>query len=90
MTGFLLTIRSLVPSRMAGTAMAIASMFGWIGMGLGGYFGGVLFDWTGTYTASFAGAAVAGTINVAILLSLYVRLSRATPLRPDIVEFQKA
>jgi MFS family permease len=90
MTGFLLTIRSLVPSRMAGTAMALASMFGWVGMGLGGYFGGVLFDWTGTYTAAFAGAAVAGTINVVILMSLFVRLSRATRLRLDIPALQNA
>jgi MFS family permease len=90
MTGFLLTIRSLVPSRMAGTAMALASLFAWIGMGLGGYFGGFLFDWTGTYTASFAGAAVAGTINVIILLALHVRLNRATRLGLDIAELQKA
>jgi predicted MFS family arabinose efflux permease len=75
---------------MAGTAMALASLFAWIGMGLGGYFGGFLFDWTGTYTASFAGAAVAGTINVIILLALHVRLNRATRLGLDIAELQKA
>ena len=39
--------------------------------GLGGCLGGVFFDWSGSYVASFALAASAGVINLAILTSLF-------------------
>jgi MFS family permease len=90
MMGALLTIRSLVPTRMAGTAMALVYLFGWIGMGLGGYFGGLFFDWTGTYVTSFALAAAAGTVNIAILIAMFVRLQRARRPRLDIGQVQQA
>jgi MFS family permease len=90
MTGFLLTIRSLVPTRIAGTAMALVYLFGWIGMGLGGYFGGLFFDWTGTYVTSFALAAAAGAVNIAILIALFVRLQHASPPRLHIGQVQQA
>ena len=78
MTNVVLTIRSLVPIRIAGTAIALAMLFAWFGMGAGGYFGGLFFDWSGTYVASFGGAAVAGFVNLIILMSLFVRLRHAT------------
>jgi len=90
MMGALLTIRSLVPTRMAAAAMARVYLFGWIGMGLGGYSGGLLFDWTGTYVTSFALAAAAGTVNIAILVALFVRLQRAGRSRLDIGQVQQA
>ena len=34
--------------------------FAWLGHGLGGYQGGLLFDLTGNYTFSFANGAIAG------------------------------
>lgn len=76
MTAFLLTIRSLVPPEMAGWAMAIVILFGWTGMGLGGYAGGLLFDLSGNYFASFALAAIAGVINLSILTTLFFHLHR--------------
>lgn len=82
MTAFLLTVRSMVPVRIAGTALAIVILFGWIGMGLGGYFGGVLFDLTGTYHASFALAAIAGIVNLCILMLLVARLRGRVLFRP--------
>jgi MFS family permease len=62
----LLTIRSFVPWRIAGTAIGLVSLFGWIGMGLGGYLGGVFFDWSGSYVASFALAAAAGVVSLSV------------------------
>ena len=76
MTAFLLTIRSLVPARMAGWAMAIVILFAWTGMGFGAYVGGLLFDVTGNYFASFALAAAAGVVNLSILSALFMRLRR--------------
>lgn len=81
MTCFLLTIRSLVPGRIAGSSMGLVVLFGWVGMGLGAYFGGLFFDWTGDYRTSFAMAAIAGVVNLAILSSLAFRLRGATTAR---------
>lgn len=81
MISILMTIRSLVPPRMAGTAMAMSALFGWIGMGIGGSFGGVLYDWSGAYVASFGGAALAGMVNLMILAALFVRLRHRNRLR---------
>jgi len=80
----LLTIRSLVPARIAGSAIGLVSMFGWIGMGLGGFLGGYLFDWTGNYRASFGLAAAAGVINLCILTTLYLRLRSTSRLGFDV------
>ena len=76
MTTFLLTIRSLVPGRMVGTAMSVVMLFGWVGMGAGAYAGGLLFDWSGNYLASFFVAAIAGVINLSILSTLFLHLRR--------------
>lgn len=81
MTCFLLTIRSLVPARIAGSSMGLVVLFGWVGMGLGAYLGGLFFDWTGDYRASFAAAAIAGAVNLAILSALTVRLRGAATAR---------
>jgi MFS family permease len=80
----LLTVRSLVPTRIAGTAIGLVSLFGWVGMGLGGYLGGVFFDWSGSYVTSFAVATAAGVVNLAILAGLFMRLRRATRPRLDL------
>ena len=80
MTSFLLTIRSLVPMRIAATSMSLVVLFGWVGMGLGAYMGGVLFDLTQTYVTSFGGASISGTVNLTILLLLAVRLRRLRPM----------
>jgi enoyl-CoA hydratase/carnithine racemase/sugar phosphate permease len=40
------------------------------GMAMGGYLGGLLFDWTGAYTASFLVSLVAGVTSVLLASSL--------------------
>ncbi len=51
--------------------MGAVTLFGWLGMGLGGYQGGFFFDLTGNYTVSFANAALSGAINLIILAALW-------------------
>jgi len=76
MTGVLVTIRALTPvSRRAG-ATGIILAFAWLGHGIGGYQGGLFFDLTGTYTLSFANAALAGLLNLIIVGSLFVTIKR--------------
>ncbi len=45
-------------------------------MGLGGWQGGFFFDLTGTYTVSYANAALAGVVNLIILGMLTFRVKR--------------
>ena len=74
MTGLVLCARAAVPPRIAGSAVALVSLFGWAGMGLGGYQGGYCFDVTGSYAVSFLGAALAGFINLAVVGALALHL----------------
>jgi hypothetical protein len=45
-------------------------------MGLGGYQGGFFFDLTGNYTYSFVNAALAGVVNLMIVGSLVLYVTR--------------
>jgi predicted MFS family arabinose efflux permease len=82
MTTLLLCARAAAPARMSGLATSLITLFAWVGMGVGGYQGGYCFDITGTYTASVAGAALAGALNLLVLvgLALHLRSYRTAPL----------
>ena len=51
-------------------------MAGLIGHAPGGYRGGVFFDLTGDYTRSDVDAALAGLVNLIIVGSLFLTVSR--------------
>ncbi|WP_349370486.1 MFS transporter [Salinarimonas sp.] len=68
MTSLLVLVRESVPAAAVGRTTGITGVFAWLGMGAGGALGGIVHDATGGYLAAFALAAVAGAINVAILL----------------------
>jgi MFS family permease len=70
MTCLLICAREAAPLRMSGTAMAIVSTAGWIGMGLGSYQAGVFYDITASYLLSYANAAIGGFLNILILAAL--------------------
>jgi MFS family permease len=74
MTTLILSVREAVPARTAGLSTAIVGLLAWIGMGLGGYEGGLCYDLTGSYDASFASAALAGLANLLVLSALAVHL----------------
>jgi len=78
MVSILNCVRVMIPARLSGRAMAIVSLFGWAGMGLGGVQGGVLFDLTGDYRWSYNTAVIAGAINLCILSAFYLHLRRRT------------
>lgn len=77
MTCILVCTRMMVSARFAGRAMSITSFFGWNGMGLGGYLGGLFYDMSGDYVWSFSYASAAGVINLVILSMFYLRIRRA-------------
>lgn len=78
MTSLIVNLQTLTPPRMTGRAMGFGTFFGMIGMGLGGFMGGYLFDLTDSYDVSFAYATAAGVINLAILFAFSIRLNKGT------------
>jgi MFS family permease len=78
MTCLLICAREAAPLRMSGTAMAIVTTAGWIGMGLGSYQAGVFYDITASYLLSYANAAIAGILNVLIVAALFWYRRRRT------------
>ena len=76
MSAILVCARMMVSAKLAGRAMALGSFFGWIGMGLGGYFGGLLFDIKGDYTWSYQFASAMGSINIFILWQFHKRIKK--------------
>jgi MFS family permease len=76
MTGILVCIRVLTPVSKRASALGIVTVFAWMGHGIGGYQGGFFFDLTGSYTVSYANAALAGVLNLFIVGALHIVLSR--------------
>jgi MFS family permease len=81
MTALVCAVRAAVPARSVASAMAFVSLLAWLGMGVGGYGGGLCFDRTGSYDLSFTMAGLAGLANLATLALLagLVHLRRRPP-----------
>jgi MFS family permease len=77
---YAIIIRELVPPGRVGRLTGTVMFFGNIGMGTGGFLGGALYDWSGSYTLSFGTGAVAGMVNLAIVGSLLAYLRSRQPL----------
>ncbi|HXV09378.1 MAG TPA: MFS transporter [Burkholderiales bacterium] len=80
MTGLIVCVRELTPVHVRGTSTGVVFLVAWIGMGLGGYQAGHLFDLSGSYTVSYAAAAAAGAVNLVILGALYFFVRHRTAL----------
>ena len=76
MTGVLISIRELIPPSRRASALGTVTMFGWFGHAIGGYQGGALYDLTGSYTAPYAVAAVAGVLNLIVVGTLLHKTRR--------------
>lgn len=64
MTCLILCVREAVPIHRFGGALGLTMLVAWMGMGVGGYAGGVLFDTYLSYTLAFALAGVMGVFNL--------------------------
>lgn len=76
MSSILVCTRMMVSAKFAGRANSLGSFFGWLGMGLGGFFGGYFFDLYGDYFWSFTFASIMGGINLLILLRFLARIKK--------------
>ena len=76
MSSILVCTRMMVSAKFGARAMSLTSFFGWIGMGLGGFLGGYLFDIYGNYTWAFTIAGISGFINLIVLSFFFLQIRR--------------
>ena len=76
MTCLIVSVRELTAVYMRGISTGTIFLTAWIGMGLGGYQGGLFFDQSGAYIIPYANAAFAGIVNLAIVGSLLFYFTR--------------
>ena len=80
---YAIIVRDYFPPKEAGTRVSIAIMATVIGMALGGWMNGLIFDLTGSYQAAFANGVAWNVLNAAIALWLSVAQRRPAGARPD-------
>ncbi len=73
---YAIVIRECFPAREAGARVGIVMMMTLLGMALGGWMSGVIFDATGSYRAAFANGVVWNAGNAAIVVFLLLRRGR--------------
>ena len=76
MSSILVCTRIMVSAKFGARAMSLTSLFGWIGMGLGGYLGGYFFDIYGDYKWAFAFSGITGIINLLILALFFINIRK--------------
>jgi MFS family permease len=67
---YALIVRQYFPARQAGLRVSLVLMSTVVGMALGGWMSGVIFDWTGSYRAAFLNGIAWNLVNMAIALWL--------------------
>jgi MFS family permease len=70
---YAIIVREYFPAREAGTRLGIVLMATLIGMALGGWMSGAMFDLTGSYHAAFVNGLLWNLLNVGIALWLLMR-----------------
>src|SRR3954451_96501 len=70
---YAIIVRESMPANEAATRVGIVIFASVIGMSLGGWMSGVIFDYTGSYAAAFANGFGWNLLNVGIVLMLLLR-----------------
>jgi len=76
MTSFLSCAREYAPAGRTGLSIGVVMFFGWAGMALGAWQGGLFYDICGDYFVSFANASVAGMANLLVLALLLLHTGK--------------
>jgi MFS family permease len=72
-------IRELMPAREAGAKISLVVAATIFGMAFGGYFSGVIFDYTASYKMAFLNGVVWNAFNLAVVGWLYWRRRNLSP-----------
>jgi predicted MFS family arabinose efflux permease len=75
---YALIIRKVFPSSQAGTRVSIVLAATMIGMGVGGWMSGALYDLTLSYQAAFLNGVAWNVLNIVIAVFLLFRISGAS------------
>jgi MFS family permease len=70
---YAIIVREAMPAREAATRVGIVIMASVVGMSLGGWVSGVIFDSTGSYAAAFLNGLAWNALNVTIMVALLIR-----------------
>ena len=76
---YALIVREYFPAREAGTRISLVLMATVIGMALGGWMSGAIYDLTGSYHAAFLNGIGWNLLNLSIALWLLLSQRRAVP-----------
>jgi MFS family permease len=76
---YAIIVRELFPIRQVGSRIGIVFLFGTIGMALGGWLGGQIFDLTGSYHSAFLVGVVFNLGNLALVGALLLRQGWRVP-----------
>jgi MFS family permease len=79
---YAIIVRELFSPRLAGAYVGTVIMATMMGMALGGWMSGKIFDWTGSYQAAFINGIVWNILNLIIVVYLYRRSRTSTLQRP--------
>ena len=79
---YAIVIRENFPASEAGTRVGFVMMMTLLGMALGGWLSGAIFDMTGSYRAAFANGVAWNALNLAIAVFLLSRGRGQRVLRP--------
>lgn len=80
--GYALVVREYMPAKEAGARVGFVLMMTILGMALGGWMSGWLYDLTGSYQIAFLNGIVWNGLNIAIMVML---LMRSRPRAPQAV-----
>lgn len=70
-------VREYMPAREAGNRVGFVIMMTILGMALGGWLSGAIYDWSGSYALAFVNGFAWNALNIAIMLGLLLRGRRA-------------
>ncbi len=81
---YALIVREYMPAKEAGARVGFVLMATILGMALGGWVSGQIYDWTGSYQWAFINGIVWNGVNIAIILWLLLRSRPRKPLNPSV------
>jgi MFS family permease len=71
-------VREYLPAQEAGQRIGLIVMATILGMAIGGWMSGWIYDLTGSYRAAFLNGIAWNFLNIGIILFVLTRLSRST------------
>ncbi len=73
---YALIVRVLFPVNQVGWRIAAQYLFAALGMALGGWLGGAIYDQTGTYATAFLAGFAFNVMNLVLIAALQLRQTR--------------